>query len=198
MPPASPPSIETRTSWIVAFAALFVMCMTYGAPVVVVVALKDVAAALGSPRSVPSLAYSVAWLGTAVGGLLMGRVAERIGVRWTVFFGAAMIGVGLYVSTGGSEWQLLLGHGLFIGLLGNAGINAPLYVYVSHWFDRRRGTALALISSGQYIAGALWPMMFERAVDRFGWQHTMAGFAVVASAAIVPAALVLGRPPTAS
>ena len=63
-------------------------------------------------------------------------------------FGSAMICIGLVISTGGEPWQLYLGHGLFMGLLGNAGLNAPLYVYVSHWFDRRRGSALALISSG--------------------------------------------------
>jgi MFS family permease len=57
----------------------------------------------------------------------------------------------------------LIGHGLFIGLLGNAGINAPLYVYVSRWFDRRRGSAMALISSGVYLAGAIWSAPFERA-----------------------------------
>jgi MFS family permease len=198
MSPASPPSIENRTSWIVAFAALFVMCMSYGAPVVVVVALKNVAAALDSPRSVPSLAYSLAWLGTAVGGLLMGRVAERIGVRWTVFFGAAMIGVGLYVSTGGTEWQLLLGHGLFIGLLGNAGINAPLYIYVSHWFDRRRGTALALISSGQYVAGAIWPPLFERAIQQWGWQGAMTMFGAIVVVTVLPATILLRRPPAAA
>ena len=44
-----------------------------------------------------------------------------------------------------------------MGLIGIAGINAPLYVYVSRWFDRRRGSALALISSGGYLAGFVWP-----------------------------------------
>ena len=60
-------------------------------------------------------------------------------------------------------WQLYVGHGLLIGLLGNGAINAPLYVYVTRWFERRRGTALALIASGQYVAGAFWPPLFERA-----------------------------------
>ena len=197
MSPA-PASIETRTSWIVACTALLVMCMTYGAPVLVVVALKNVAADLGSARSVPSLAYSLAWLGTAVGGLAMGRVAERIGVRWTIFFGALMIGLGLYVSTGGTEWQLLLGHGLLIGLLGNAGINAPLYIYVSHWFDRRRGTALALISSGQYVAGAIWPPLFERAITMWGWQGAMSAFAAVVVVTVLPLTALLRRPPAAA
>jgi MFS family permease len=124
-------SIETRTSWVVAFAALAIMSISYGAPVVAVVALKQIAADLGSERSVPSLAYSLAWLGTAVGGLAMGRIAERIGVRWTAGFGALMVGLGLCVATGGSPWQLYVGYGLLIGLIGNAGINAPLYIYVS-------------------------------------------------------------------
>ena len=68
-----------------------------------------------------------------------------------------MIGIGLSISTLGPHWLLLIGHGLFIGLIGLGGINAPMYVYVSRWFDRRRGSALALISSGSYLAGAMWP-----------------------------------------
>ena len=85
-----------------------------------------------------------------------------------------MIAVGLAISAygagrgSGKAVALYIGHGVFIGLLGNAGLNAPLYVYVSRWFDRRRGSALALIASGQYIAGALWPPIFER-LDRGLW-----------------------------
>lgn len=188
-------SIETRTSWVVAFAALAVMSVSYGAPLVAVVALKPIAADLGSERSVPSLAYSLAWLGAAFGGLAMGRIAERIGVRWTASFGALMIGLGLFVATGGSAWRLYLGYGLLIGLLGNGGINAPLYIYVSHWFDRRRGTALALISSGQYVAGTIWPPLFERSIAEFGWQRTMIWFGTLVAAAVLPLALLLRRPP---
>jgi MFS family permease len=188
-------SIETRTSWVVAFTALGVMSIAYGAPFVAVVALKQIAGELGSARSVPALAYSLAWLGAAVGGLAMGRIAERIGVRWTVAFGAVMIGIGLVVSTGDSTWRLWVGHGVFIGLLGNAGINAPLYIYVSRWFDRRRGTALALISSGQYVAGAVWPSVFERGIAAFGWRETMMIFAVVEAVSVVPLALLVLRAP---
>ena len=64
-----------------------------------------------------------------------------------------------------------------MGFLGNGAIYAPLLIYVSRWFDRRRGTALALISSGQYIAGIVWPSVFERGIERFGWQAAMLGYA---------------------
>ena len=147
----------------------------------------------------PSACLLAGVVGAAVGGIGMGRIAERIGVRWTVAFGAVMIGVGLAVSTGDSAWRLWVGHGLFIGLLGNGGINAPLYIYVSRWFDRRRGTALALISSGQYVAGAIWPSVFERGIASFGWRETMTSFAIVEALAVVPlAVLILRAPPEAS
>jgi MFS family permease len=125
----------------------------------------------------------------------MGRIAERVGVRWTVMFGAAMVCAGLAISSLGQPWHLFVGHGIFIGLLGNGGINAPLYVYVSKWFDRRRGSALALISSGAYVAGAIWPPLFERVVAQVGWRHTMWMFGLVEMAVIVPLAAILLRSP---
>jgi MFS family permease len=75
-----------------------------------------------------------------------------------------------------------------MGLLGNAGINAPLYVYVSRWFDRHRGSALALLSSGSYLAGTLWPTIFERAIATYGWQTTMMAYAAFEIAVVVPVA----------
>jgi MFS family permease len=125
----------------------------------------------------------------------MGRLAERYGIRWTVLFGGVSVCIGLFISTLGQPWQLYVGHGIFMGLLGNAGLNAPLYVYVSRWFDRRRGSALALISSGSYLAGTVWPPLFERAIALYGWQATMIGYGLFAIALIVPLALLFLREP---
>ena len=191
-------SIETKASWAVALTAVGIAAESFGAPLVAVVALKPIAAELAAPREVPAAAYSLAWFGTAVGGLLMGHIAERIGVRWTVICGALMIGAGLALASTGGRIALLLGHGLFMGVLGNGGINAPLYIYVARWFDRRRGTALALISSGQAVAGAIWPPGFAWGIAAIGWRHTMLVFAAIEIALIVPAALwMFGPPPEA-
>jgi MFS family permease len=192
-------SIETRDSWVVASVALVVMMMAFGAAWITAVALKDIAAEVDGTRSVPALASALAWLGSGTGGIIMGRVADRIGARWTVLFGSLMIGLGLAISTLGPPWPLWLGHGLFIGLIGLGGINAPLYIYVSHWFDRRRGSALALISSGSYFAGAMWPPVFERAIAGFGWRQTMLWYAIAEIVVIVPlAAIYFRRPPELS
>ena len=189
-------SIETGESWTVAVVALLVMMMAFGAPWIIAVALKDIAGELGGTRSIPALASSLAWFGQGAGGILMGRLADRVGTRWTVLSGALMIGLGLSISTIGTPWALWIGHGLFMGLIGLGGINAPMYIYVSRWFDRRRGSALALISSGSYLAGALWPPLFERAIAGFGWRQTMLSYAVIEIVVIVPlAAIYLRHPP---
>ncbi len=192
----TPSSIETRFSWIIAGVSLSLLAFSFGGLWIIAVGLKTIAADTGGSRSVPSAASSLAWLGTAFGGIIMGQIAERIGVRWTVAFGAVSMAIGLALSSGGEPWQLYVGHGLFMGLLGNAGINAPLYVYVSRWFDKHRGSSLALISSGSYIAGAIWPTIFERSIAHYGWQQTMLGFGILQMVVIVPIALtVLRRPP---
>jgi len=188
-------SIETRTSWVVASVSLILLGLSFGGPWITAVGLKEIASETGGARQVPSLAVSLSLFGGAVGGLLMGRLANSYGIRWTVITGSVMIALGLFLSSLGAPWQLYVGHGLFMGLLGNAGLNAPLFVYVSRWFDRRRGSALALISSGGYLAGFVWPTIFERAIAYFGWRWTMIGFAILQLAVIVPLAIIYLRPP---
>ena len=191
LPELAGASVETRASWLVASVALVILSFSYGAPLVTAVALKPIAAELGSSRSLPALAGSLAWLGSGVGGILMGWLAERIGVRWTVMLGAVMMGAGLALSAAGGVWLLVFAHAVVVGLAGMGGINVPLMTHISRWFDRRRGTALALISSGQYVAGVVWPALFERAVAHFGWRHTMELFGALAVVAILPLARTL-------
>lgn len=189
--------IDSKEAWRIAVVALIILSISFGSPFVATVALKTIAADLGGERSVPAGATALAWLGTGVGGLMMGLIAERVGVRATVAFGGLMVASGLVLSSGGAPWQLYAGHGLLIGLLGNGSIHAPLYVYVSRWFERRRGTAVALIASGQYAAGAMWPPLFERAIAAWGWRQTMLGFAAVVGVLVLPLALAVFKPPPA-
>ncbi|MBV8492812.1 MAG: MFS transporter [Alphaproteobacteria bacterium] len=190
------PSIESRGSWIAAGVTLALLSVSYGSPLLVVVGLKPITADLGTPRQMVALAGALTWLGTGAGGILMGWLAERTSIRFTVILGTVMIALGLAVSASGNIWAILIGHTLLVGLLGNGALYPPLLVYVSRWFDRRRGTALALISSGQYIAGMAWPILFERAMTDYGWRATMVGWAVVMLVTIPPLAFFfLHRPP---
>jgi MFS family permease len=193
-----PESIESRASWVAASITLVILSISYGAPLVVVVGLKPIAASLGADRSLVALAASLVWLGTGLGGIAMGRMADRVGMRPVAVFGGVMTALGLAVSAIGQTWALVAGSALLIGLLGNSAHFPPLVTYVSRWFDRRRGAAVALISSGQYIAGVVWPTVFERGLAQFGWQATMLGFGLLVAATIVPLALALRPPPPPS
>ena len=124
-------TIESRASWVVAFATLAVMSVTYGAPLTLVVALKPIAADLDVPRSAPALAASLASLGTGLGGIPMGWLAERVGVRAITMFGAICVAAGLAVSTIGGVWGLYIGYGLLLGLLGNGAMSVPCLLYTS-------------------------------------------------------------------
>jgi MFS family permease len=190
----TPSSIETKQSWRVAVAALVTLMVGFGAAWITPVALKEIAREAGDVRSVPSTAAALVWLCAGAGGILMSRLAVRFGTRWTVITGSFMAAAGLAVSTLGPTWPLWIGHGLFLGLLGLGGINAPLYTYVSHWFDRRRGTALALISSGTYLAGAVWPPLFERMIASYGWRQTMLIYGIAQFAVVLPMATLVFRP----
>jgi len=188
-------SVESKASWRTAWLILAMLSVSFGSPLLIIVGMKPIQEALGTERSVVALAGALIWVGTGAGGIFMGWLADRIGVRATVAIGACMIAGGLALSSLGWIWSLYVGLGLMVGLVGNGAVYPPLLVYVSRWFDRRRGTAIALISSGQYIAGVVWPALFERALSSIGWQALMAGYAVVVLVTILPATLLLKPAP---
>ncbi len=187
--------VDSAFSWKIAALTLALLSISYGSPLIIVVGMRTMQAELGTDRSVLALAGSLVWVGTGAGGIFMGWLADRIGIRATVAIGACMIAGGLALSSLGSIWALYIGHGLMVGLFGNAGVYPPLLVYVSRWFARRRGAAIALISSGQYVAGVTWPALFEHGIDTYGWQAVMLGYAVIVLVCILPGTLFLKSAP---
>jgi MFS family permease len=188
-------SIESRRSWLMAWLTVAILSLTYGAPLVVVVGLKPIAAALGVDRAVPALAVSLVWVGMGMGGILSGVLADRIGLMPVVIAGAVLTALGLALSATGKVWALYLGHWLMLGVFGNGAVYAPLVIFINRWFDRHRGAAQALIQSGQYVAYIVWPYVFERGIAAFGWRGTMLAFAALSVAVVVPLALLLQAPP---
>src|SRR6202011_574147 len=126
--------LDSRASWKAAWMTLAILSVSFGSPLLIVVGMKTMQEELGSARSVLALAGSLVWVGTGAGGIFMGWLADRIGVRATVAISACMIAGGLALSSIGTIWALYVGQGLMIGLLGNGGVYPPLLVYVSRWF----------------------------------------------------------------
>ena len=187
--------VESRSSWVIATVALAVLTISYGAPLVTVVAMKPIAAEFGTSRSAPALAVSLTYIGSGLGGILMGWISGRVGVRRVVIGCGAMLAAGLIAASFGGLWSLYLCNLLLVGLLGAAGMFSPMMAYVTRWFDEHRGSAVALVSSGQYVAGALWPLVLQLAVGMIGWRSAMLLYGVLVIGTIVPLAAVFFRTP---
>ena len=185
-------SVETRYGWVIVFASLALHSISLGAPTILFVALKPIAADLDTVRAVPSLAYSLLMIGTGIGGIAMGRWMDRHGVMQPVLFGSVMICLGaLLASYAEGRWGLFIASGLLMGLFGKAAMIAPLVANVTRWFDRRRGLAVAIITSGQGLAGAIWPAVVQYFNDLVGWRGTFLYFSIFAAVTMVPAAFLL-------
>jgi len=178
---------------------LALMTIGSGAMYVVAVVLPAVQAEFGVARADASLPYTLMMVGFGIGGIAMGRLADRFGVMVPVLIGSCGLASG-YVLAGVAPGitGFALAHGLLLGLAGSAATFAPLVADTSLWWVRRRGIAVAVCASGNYLAGALWPPIVQHFVEAEGWRATYIGMGLFCLVAMPPLALLLrARPPGA-
>jgi len=158
----------------------------------VVVALPAFQADFAVARADASVPYTLAMIGFAAGAVLMGSIADRWGISVSVILGALMLAVGFAASAvAGNIWQFALVH-LLIGF-GSSATFAPLIADISHWFDRRRGIAVAICASGNYLGGAIWPPIVNGLIAGSGWRSTQMVIAFVCLATMIPLTLATRR-----
>jgi len=188
--------VESRCAWARLCAALALMTIGGSGMYAITVVLPRVQADFGVSRSDASLPYTFTMIGFGLGGILMGRLSDRYGVMVPVIIGALGLCAGFVAAgTAGSLLQFNLAQGLLIGLLGTSATFAPLVADISLWFTRRRGIAVAICISGNYLAGAVWPPVMQHFIDGAGWRQTYIGIGVFCLAAMLPLALFLRRRP---
>ncbi len=195
------PSAGADSRYAVARLMVTLALMTVGASgmYVVAVVLPAVQAEFGVARADASLPYTLLMIGFGIGGMLMGRLADRFGVMVPLLIGAAGLGLG-YVAAAmaGNIWTFTLAHGFLIGLLGSSATFAPLLADTSLWFVRRRGIAVAVCASGNYIGGAIWPPIVQHFVETVGWRQTYFGLGLFSFVAMAALALLMRRRPPAA
>ncbi len=159
------------------------------------VVLPAVQAEFGVSRGSASLPYAAIMLGFGVGGIIMGRLSDRIGIFLPVVIGAIMLGLG-YSLAGLSQslLQFTLAQGVLIGLLGSATVFGPLLADISRWFVKRRGLAIGICASGNYLAGTIWPPVIQYFTELYGWRMTHIGIGLFCVAAMLPLSLLMRRP----
>jgi MFS family permease len=161
----------------------------------VVVALPAVQQEFAVARGAASLPYTLTMIGFGVAGIGMGRLSDRYGIMVPVLLGASTMALG-YAAAGASRslWQYTLAQGLLIGA-GSSATFAPLLADTSTWFARRRGVAVAIFASGNYLAGAVWPPIVQHFIAAIGWRATCFGIAGLCTVTMLPLALWLRRRP---
>jgi len=160
-----------------------------------VVVLPVVQTEFGIARADASLPYTLTMIGFGIGGVLMGKLVDRFGIVIPVVLGASLLGIGYLMSAHATSiYQFTLWHGLLIGI-GSSATFAPLLADTSLWFVKRRGTAVGIIASGNYLAGTVWPPLLQHFVQVDGWRHTHIGVALFCMTTMIALAMFFKRPP---
>jgi MFS family permease len=184
--------LDSRTAWI-RLCAIVALSTVGGVGMwSVVVMLPYVQSEFGITRGAASLPYTLTMLGFGAGGILMGRLTDRFGAMKPLL-GATLMLAGGYVLAGlaPSLAVYTVAQGVFIGMLGASAAFAPLVADASLWFQRRRGIAVALAASGNYLAGAVWPPILSWLIGAHGWRMAHLVVGAICLMTMLPLALVL-------
>lgn len=189
-------AVESAYAWWRLLACLALTTVGAAGMFAVVVALPAFQSDFGISRAEASVPYTMVMAGFGIGGLLMGRLVDRYGIVRPLAFGAVAL-VLSYLQAAWCESRLLfyLAHAQ-IGCFGCATVFAPLIADVSKWFTRRRGLAVAICASGNYVSGAIWPPIMVERIAAFGWRDTYTFIGLVSGAIMLPLVLMLLRTPS--
>jgi MFS family permease len=184
--------VDSSYAWMRLTAAMVLGTISSVGMWSVPVALPAVQADFGITRGAASLPFTLAMLGFALGGVVMGRVSDRHGILVPVAVGTAAISLG-FVAAGFAPnvWLFALAYAL-VGF-GTSATFGPMMADLSQWFTQRRGIAVAVGSSGNYVAGTIWPPVIEHFIARDGWSATHIGIGLFCAVATLPLLLALRR-----
>ena len=159
-----------------------------------VVVLPTIEAEFGVSRGGASIPYTATMVAFALGGAAAGRLADRFGIVVPLIIGASMLGIGYFVAASApSYWTFVIAQAVLIGGMGSSATFAPLVADISHWFQRKRGIAVAVVASGNYLAGTIWPPILQHAIETIGWRYSFMGLGTIFVVTMLPLALLMRR-----
>jgi MFS family permease len=157
-----------------------------------VVTLPAIQQEFGIDRSGASLPFTLTMIGFAIGGLFMGKMADRFGIMKPMLASTILLAAGFAAAAyAPNYWTYVAAQAGIIGLFGVATTFGPLVADVSLWFDRRRGIAVAVVASGNYVAGTIWPPFLTAAIANYGWRTAYVYIAIFCLVTMLPLSLML-------
>jgi MFS family permease len=188
---------DSPYAWTRLWIALALMTIGGSGMYSMAVVLPPLQAEFGIARGDASLPFTLTMIGFGFGGILMGKLSDRFGVIVPVMIGSVCLGLGFIAASFVQNlFQFTAIHGLLIGV-GTSGTFVPLVADITLWFTRRRGVAVAIVMSGNYLAGTVWPPLMQQVIDTAGWRATYMGTGLICLLAMPLFALALRRKPPA-
>lgn len=158
----------------------------------IIVIMPYVQAEFGGGRAEASMPYTLTMLGFALGNFAIGRAVDRFGVCASIIGATLVLVAGFGLAAMAPSIAMLSGVQFFIGF-GSSVCFGPLIADISHWFFKRRGIAVALVASGNYLSGAIWPLLLAGILAGGDWRSAYLIIGGVSLIAMVPLALALRR-----
>ena len=183
---------DSQYSWTRLGLTLFVATVINAGMWVIIVIMPAIEAEYGGTRAMASLPYTLTMVGFALGNYVIGRAVDHFGITASLIVAATMTAIGFGLATLSSSLLVLSFTQFLVGFASAVGFG-PLIADISHWFVRRRGIAVAIVASGNYLSGALWPILLAEVLAESGWRAVYIVMAAVTLAAVIPLAFALRR-----
>ena len=181
--------------WVIVGAGIVITCLGMGSMMSLGIFLQPMSAATGWSRTSVSTAALLNFLCMGPASFLWGALSDRFGTRVVVVSGGALLGLGLVAASQAAtvgQFQILFG--VIIGVAAGS-FYAPLTATATRWFTRHRSLAVALISAG-FAIGSMTISPFARwLIDHYGWRTAMLTLGAFSWLFIIPAALLVRKPP---
>lgn len=192
--PIEPGGVDSPYAWLRLGLSMLLATIGGAGMWSVIVVLPAVQHDFAVDRADASLPYTATMVGFAVGNMVFGRMVDRFGITGPLALASAALGGGFLLASQAPSLAIFaVLQGVLIGF-GAAATFGPLLADVSHWFARRRGFAVSVTAAGNYVAGAVWPLVIEELMQDHGWRGSYIIIGLICLVVLVPAAFLLRRP----
>ena len=188
----NPSVLDSRYSWTRMIITLVVAIIINAGMWEIIAIMPAVQLEFGVDRAGASLPYTLTMIGFGVGNFVIGKAVDRFGVSLSLIGAALGVALGLYLATISTSIVMMSFAQLLIGLASAVGFG-PLIADISHWFMKRRGIAMAIVASGNYLSGSIWTLVLADTLSTQGWRSVYMILAFMTLAVVIPLALILRR-----
>ena len=184
--------------WWIVWTAVFVTALTSGAVWGSVgVWLKTLELHFGWTRTQLAGAFALAQLESSIIGPVAGYYIDRLGPRRMVLVGLTVVGAGFIILSRTPNLVVFyLAFAVFM-IGASTGTWLPMTTVLNRWFNRKKGTAIAISVEGNYVGGLLLVPALAWAVspDHIGWRTTAVGLGILFMALAVPVSRIMRERP---